>query len=208
MELSVLKYTGETTSKKVSLSLLVFGIEPKDHAIYLDVKQIMSNKRQGTHKTKEKGEITGSTRKLRKQKGSGNARVGSIKSPIFRGGGRIFGPKPRDYGFKLNKKTKTLARKSALSYKAKEQNIIIIEDFSFKAPKTKEYLKMLKDLKMEAAKTLFVFDKSDKNLLLSGRNIQNTKITTADNLNTYDILNASKLIFSEEAIKKIEQKLA
>ncbi|MCP3659552.1 MAG: 50S ribosomal protein L4 [Bacteroidetes bacterium] len=207
MELSVLKYTGEDTKRKIKLNDSIFNIEPKDHSIYLDVKQIMANKRQGTHKSKEKGEITGSTRKLRKQKGTGAARVGSIKSPIFRGGGRIFGPQPRDYGFKLNKKLKILARKSALTYKAKDGKISVLEDFKFDKPKTKEYSSMLKKLSFENSKTLLILGANDKNIFLSSRNLQNSNVTTVDFLNTYDILNAYKVIFSESALKVLEKKL-
>lgn len=207
MELSILKYTGEDTKRKIKLNPSIFAIEPKDHSIYLDVKQILANKRQGTHKSKEKGEIKGSTRKLRKQKGTGGARVGSIKSPIFKGGGRIFGPKPRDYGFKLNKKLKILARKSALTYKAKDKNIMILEDFKFDKPKTKNYVSMLKALSMEDSKTLLILGSLDKNIILSGRNLSNTKVITSDLLNTYDILNAYNLIFNESALQNLEMKL-
>lgn len=208
MKLKVYKHTGEEAGKQVELSDAVFNIEAKDHSVWLDVKQLQANKRQGTHKTKEKGEIVGSTRKLRKQKGTGNARVGSIKSPIFRGGGRIFGPQPRNYGFKLNKKEKQLARKSALTYKAKSKNITILEDFSFKLPKTKDYQKMLQQLKVADQKTLLVLDKTDKNIVLSGRNLPNTQVATADSLNTYDILNANKLLLCEGAIEIITKNLS
>ncbi len=203
MELSVFKYTGEETSKKVTLDPSIFGVDPKNHSIYLDVKRIQAAARQGTHKTKEKGEIIGSTRKLRKQKGTGNARVGSIKSPIFRGGGRIFGPRPRDYSFKLNKKVKAIARKSVLSYKAKANNITILENFDFQDHKTKNYCQMLKVLAVADLKTLLVLEDSKKNILLSGGNIPNARITVVETLNTYDILNANKVIFSEKALEKI-----
>ncbi len=207
MELSVFKHTGEDTKRKIKLNDSIFSIEPKDHSIYLDVRQIMANKRQGTHKSKEKGEITGSTRKLRKQKGTGGARVGSIKSPIFKGGGRIFGPKPRDYSFKLNKKTKILARKSALTYKAKNGNIAVLEDFKLEKSKTKNYVSILKNLSLDNVKSLLVLGSIDKNMFLASRNLQNAKITTIDFLNTYDILDAYKLVFSESALKNLEKKL-
>lgn len=208
MELPVVRYTGENTGKTVKLPAEVFGITPKDHAIYLDVKHILANQRQGTHKTKEKGEITASTRKIKKQKGTGGARAGSIKSPLFRGGGRIFGPKPRDYEFKLNKKVKQLARKSALSYKAIEQNIIVVEDFSFEQPKTKHYVNMLQKLALSDSKTLLVLADNDQNVILSGRNLPRTKVTLVAGLNTYDVLNANKLLLSERALKILEEKLA
>jgi large subunit ribosomal protein L4 len=204
MNVSVVTYTGEDTGRKVSLSKEVYSIEPNDHAIYLDVKQYLANQRQGTHKSKQRAEITGSTRKIKKQKGTGTARAGSIKSPIFRGGGRAFGPEPRDYSFKLNKKLKQLARKSALTYKAKDKSIAILEDFTLEAPKTKEYLKMLEALSLGDKKTLLVLGEANKNVVLSGRNIRNTKIVSADALNTYDVLHADTLILSESSIEKIE----
>ncbi len=207
MNVEVIKINGQDAGRKVSLSKDVFGVEPNDHAIYLDVKQYLANQRQGTHKSKERGDIAGSTRKIKKQKGTGTARAGSIKSPIFRGGGRVFGPRPRDYSFKLNKKLKVVARKSALAYKAKEKAISVIEDFSFDAPKTKSYLAMLADLKMNDKKTLFVLPNADANVVLSGRNIKNTKVTTAEQLNTYDVLNADTLILAEGSIEKIEKTL-
>lgn len=207
MNVSVVKYSGEDTGRKVSLSKEIFGVDPSDHAIYLDVKQFLANQRQGTHKTKERAEITGSTKKIKKQKGTGTARAGSIKSPIFRGGGRAFGPKPRDYSFKLNKKLKEVARRSALTYKAKDKSILVVEDFTFEAPKTKEYLKMLSALAVADKKTLFVLPESNKNVVLSGRNIKNTKVTTADKLTTYDVLNADNLILSEGSIEKIDNLL-
>ncbi|HEY9116984.1 MAG TPA: 50S ribosomal protein L4 [Roseivirga sp.] len=207
MEISVLKNSGEDTGRKVTLSDDIFGIEPNDHAIYLDVKQFLANQRQGTHKSKERNEIAGSTKKIKKQKGTGTARAGSIKSPVFRGGGRVFGPQPRDYSFKLNKKLKTLARKSALAYKAQENNLVVLEDLSFETPKTKEFIKVLNGLSVADKKTLLVLSDSDKNVVLSGRNIQNAKITTADTLNTYDVLNADSLLISESSIEKLENLL-
>lgn len=205
MEVSVVKYSGEDTGRKVTLSDLIFGVEPNDHAIYLDVKQYLANQRQGTHKSKEKAEINKSTRKIKKQKGTGTARAGSAKSPIFRGGGRVFGPRPRNYSFKLNKKVKELARKSALAYKASDNNIAVIEKFSFEAPKTKEYIKLLANLSLDGKKSLFVMAEADRNFVLSSRNLHNTKVTTASQLNTYDVLHADNLIISEEAIEKFEE---
>jgi large subunit ribosomal protein L4 len=207
MEVAVLKYSGEKTSKKVNLSADVFGIEPNDHAIYLDVKSFLANQRQGTHKSKQRNEISGSSKKLKKQKGTGGARAGNIKNPQFKGGGRVFGPVPRDYSFKLNKKVKDLARKSALSYKAKDNSIAVLEDFSFDAPKTKQYLSMLSALSLGDKKTLLILPEANKNVVLSGRNIQNTKITTADQINTYDVMNADNVIFVESSISKIENLL-
>ncbi len=207
MEITVLKSNGEDTGRKVNLSDDIYNIEPNDHVIYLDVKQYLANQRQGTHKAKERAEVSGSTKKIKKQKGTGTARAGSIKSPVFRGGGRAFGPKPRDYGFKLNKKTKVLARKSALSYKAKENSIAILEDFSFDAPKTKEYLKFLSSLSLSDKKTLLVLADSNSNILLSARNIKSAKVTTANQLNTYDLLHADNLLLSEGALEKIENLL-
>ena len=208
MELPVVKYTGEDTAKKAKFAKEVFGITPNDHAIYLAIKQTLANRRQGTHKAKERAEITGSTRKIKKQKGTGTARAGSVKSPLFKGGGCVFGPRPRDYGFKLNKKLKQLARKSALSYKAKEKNITVIEDFSFAFPKTKNYLAMLNSLSLSDKKTLLVLAKPDKNIIRSGRNLKNTKVTTASQLNTYDILHAEKILLSESAIESITKNLS
>lgn len=208
MELPVLQHTGEDTGRKVQLAKEVFGIEPNDHAIYLDVKHILANKRQGTHKAKERAEITGSTRKIKKQKGTGTARAGSIKSPLFKGGGRVFGPRPKDYGFKLNKKVKKLARKSTLSYKAKGQHITILADFSFESPKTKYYLHMLNSLALADQKTLFILSVADKNMLLAGRNLRQTKITIAGQINTYDLLNANRLLISESALASITQNLS
>ncbi len=207
MEIAVLKNSGEDTGRKVSLSDDIFAIEPNDHAIYLDVKQYLANQRQGTHKSKERAEISGSTRKIKKQKGTGTARAGSIKSPVFRGGGRVFGPKPRNYGFKLNKKLKALARKSALAYKAKDNSLMILEDFSFESPKTKEFVNVLNSLSVSDKKTLFVISSEEKNVVLSGRNLQNTKVITADTLSTYDVLNADNLLISESSVEKIENLL-
>lgn len=207
MEIAVLKNSGEDTGRKVKLSDDIFGIEPNDHAIYLDVKQFLANQRQGTHKSKERGEISGSTKKIKRQKGTGTARAGSIKSPIFRGGGRVFGPKPRNYGFKLNKKLKALARKSALTYKAQDKNLMVLEDFSFEAPKTKDFLNVLKSLSVADKKTLFVISNEDKNVAISGRNLQNTKVITADTLSTYDVLNADSLLISESSVEKLENLL-
>ena len=204
MELKVLNKEGKATAKKVKLNAGVFGIEPNDHAIYLDVKQYLANQRQGTHQSRERGEIIGSTRKIKKQKGTGTARAGSIKNPLFRGGGRVFGPRPRNYGFKLNKKVKSLARKSALSYKAKEEGILIMEELTFKTPKTKDFTTILKNLNVVNDRTLFVTSEKDQNTILSTRNLKNTKVITADKLNTYDILNSVKLIISESAVSQIE----
>lgn len=208
MELVVHKINGEVTDKKIQLDDAVFGIEPNDHAIYLDVKQFLANQRQGTHKSKERNEVAGSTRKIKKQKGTGTARAGSIKSPLFVGGGRIFGPKPRDYSFKLNKKLKQLARKSALSYKAKDQEIVIIEDFSFDAPKTKNFIEILNKFNVEGKKNLFVMSGVEHNVVLSSRNIQRTKVVLAASLNTYDILNAKKVFFVESSVNTMHELLA
>jgi large subunit ribosomal protein L4 len=204
MELVVYKINGDKTDRKVVLNDDIFAIEPNDHAIYLDVKQILANKRQGTHKSKERGEITGSTRKIKRQKGTGTARAGSIKSPVFRGGGRIFGPKPRDYSFKLNKKVKRIARKSALSYKAGAENIMIIEDFNFDNPKTKEFLNILKAFQIENKKVLFVAPETQPNIYLSTRNLEKVKYLNAHSINTYDILNANQIILVESSVEKIQ----
>jgi large subunit ribosomal protein L4 len=208
MELVVHKISGEATDRKVSLHDGIFGIEPNDHAIYLDTKLYLANQRQGTHKSKERNEVAGSTRKIKKQKGTGTARAGSIKSPIFRGGGRVFGPQPRDYTFKLNKKVKKLARKSALAYKAKDLQIVILEDFTFDTPKTKNFTQILSSFDLLGAKSLFVMPKADNNVVLSSRNIQRTKVVTAGSLNTFDILNAKKLFVAESSLKTIEEILA
>mmetsp|Transcript_9808 Transcript_9808/g.22613 ORF Transcript_9808/g.22613 Transcript_9808/m.22613 type:complete len:210 (-) Transcript_9808:15586-16215(-) len=207
MEFPVLQYTGENTGRKVQLAQEVFGVRPNDHAIYLDIKHIMANKRQGTHKAKERAEIKGSTRKIRKQKGTGSARAGSIKSPLFKGGGRVFGPRPKDYRFKLNKKVKKLAQRSTLTYKAQEQRIVLLADFSFESPKTRNYLRMLHDLGLIDQKTLLILASADKNLLLASRNLQQTKVITADYINTYDLLAAQCLLISERAVVNIVQNL-
>lgn len=204
MELSVINIKGEDTGKKVTLSEDIFGIEPNEHAIYLDVKQYLANQRQGTHKSKERAEINHSTRKIKRQKGTGGARAGSIKSPVFVGGGRIFGPRPRNYGFKLNKKVKVLARKSAFAAKANGNSISIMEPFTFETPKTKSYLEVLNALSLTGTKTLLILPEVDANVYLSGRNIPKTKITTADMVNTYDLMNADRLLISEPALSVLE----
>lgn len=205
MEVAVLNTSGQETGKTVSLPDEVFGIEPNDHVIYLAVKQYLANQRQGTHKSKERAEIAGSTKKLKRQKGTGTARAGSIKSPVFRGGGRVFGPRPRDYSFKLNKKVKQLARRSALAYKVQEAGITVLENFSMEAPKTKEYLGILKGLQAEGKKTLLVLGSHDYNIYKSASNVKKAKVTTMDSLNTYDILHADQLIFAENAVEKLSQ---
>ena len=205
MDIKVLNKEGKATAKKVSLIKEIFAIEPNDHAIYLDVKQYLANQRQGTHQSRERADIAGSTRKIKKQKGTGTARAGSIKNPLFRGGGRVFGPRPKSYNLKLNKKLKVLARKSALTYKAKEDSILVLDDLSFKTPKTKNFLSVLKNLKIEGDKSLFVTSEKDQNTLLSSRNLKNAKVITADKLNTYDILYSHKLIISENAFDQIEK---
>ena len=208
MELAVYNITGKETGKKVKLNKKVFGAEPNDHAIYLDVKQYLANQRQGTHKAKERGEITGSTRKIKKQKGTGTARAGSIKNPLFRSGGRVFGPKPKDYSFKLNKKVKRVARVSALSHMAKSKNITVLEDFNYDAPKTKQYLDMLNNLNMKGQKTLLVLNEANQNIYLSARNLEKTNVTTAANLNTYQIMNAGNILMVESSVKEIENTLS
>ena len=205
MELSVLNIEGQETGKKVTLDDQIFGIEPSDHAIYLDVKQYLANQRQGTSKTKERSEITGSTRKIKRQKGTGTARAGSIKSPIFRGGGRTFGPRPRNYGFKLNKKVKQLARKSALTYKANEKSIMVVEDFNFEAPKTKEMVALKSNLQITDKKSLFVLPAENNNIYLSSRNLQDVSVVTASELSTYQILNAKAIVLLEGSVAKIEE---
>ena len=205
MEIKILNKEGKATTKKIKLNKNVFAIEPNDHAIYLDVKQYLANQRQGTHQARERGEIIGSTRKIKKQKGTGTARAGSIKNPIFRGGGRTFGPRPKKYGLKLNKKLKVLARKSALSYKAIDRNIMVLEELSLKSPKTKDFISILKNLKVDGDKTLFVTSQKDNNTMLSSRNLSNTKVITAEMLNTYDILHSNKLIISEKAFVHIDK---
>jgi large subunit ribosomal protein L4 len=204
MEVAVYNVSGEKTARKIVLDDGIFGIEPNDHAIYLDVKQFMANKRQGTHSSKEKSQLTGSTRKLKKQKGTGGARAGSIKSPLLKGGARVFGPHPRDYDFKLNKKLKKLARKSALSYKAKDESIMVLEDFTFETPKTKNFTELLKNFKVEGKKTLLVTSSVDMNVLLSSRNLGKVKVIKAADLNTYEILDASCLLITESSVKEIE----
>jgi large subunit ribosomal protein L4 len=204
MELSVLDINGKDTGRKVKLNSEIFGIEPNDHVVYLDVKQYLANQRQGTHKSKQRNEIAGSTRKLKKQKGTGTARAGSIKSPVFRGGGRVFGPQPRDYSFKLNKKVKRLARASALTYKAQENNILVVENFSYDSPKTKLYTQMLTNLNIADKKTLLVLAEENKNVYLSARNLKGSKVSTASNVTTYELMNASKLVLCEGALDKIE----
>lgn len=205
MEVSVLNIKGEDTGKKVVLNDEIFGIEPNDHVIYLAVNQYLAAQRQGTHKSKERSEITGSTRKLIRQKGGGGARRGDIKSPLLRGGGRVFGPRPRDYWFKLNKKVKALARKSALSYKAQQNAIIVVEDFDFEAPKTKQGVALLNNLKVEGKKTLFVLPEVKKNVNLSVRNIQRVEVMTASAVNTYKVMNANVLVMTEGAVKMVDE---
>lgn len=208
MEVNVVNISGKETGAKVQLPDAIFAIVPNDHAIYLDVKQYLANQRQGTHKSKQRNEIAGSTRKLYKQKGTGGARAGSIKSPLFNGGGRIFGPQPRDYSFKLNKKLKSLARKSALSYKAKDNNIVVIEDFNFDSVKTKNYIKLVTDLNVADQKTLLVLPIANNTIYLSSRNLKKTKVVTAAQLNTYDVLNAGKLLLTTETVKTLEEAFA
>jgi 50S ribosomal protein L4, bacterial/organelle len=204
MELAVLNQQGQDTGRKVQLSDEIFGIEPNDNAIYLDVKQYLANQRQGTHKSKERNEIAGSTKKIKKQKGTGTARAGSLKSPIFRGGGRVFGPKPRNYSFKLNKKVKQLARKSALAYKVKENSLSVLENFSFEAPKTKSYLALLNGLALSDKKTLLVLPEGNKNVYLSSRNIPKAKVVNVNDVNTYAVLNADHLVLCEGSVSKLE----
>ena len=204
MEINVLDIKGQETGRKVTLNESIFGIEPNDHVIYLDVKRYLADQRQGTAKAKERSEHKGSTRKLGRQKGGGGARHGDINSPLLRGGGRVFGPKPRDYSFKLNKKVKALARKSALSYKAQENAIIIVEDFSFEAPKTKEFINITKNLKVDGKKVLMVLPGSDKNVYLSARNLQKSEVMIADSINTYKILNADVMVVTENSLKAID----
>jgi large subunit ribosomal protein L4 len=205
MEVEVYNIKGTATANKVVLDDAIFAIEPNDHAIYLDVKQYMANQRQGTHDTLEKSTISGSTRKLHKQKGTGGSRKGSIKSPLFRGGARVFGPHPRDYSFKLNKKLKRLARKSALSYKLKDNHLTILEDFTFETPKTKNFTELLKNFQLTGKKTLLVIAKSEENVLLSSRNLKRVKVVHAADLNTYEILDATQLLITAGSIKEIEK---
>jgi len=204
MKVAVIDINGKNTGRSVELSDAIFGIEPNKHAIYLDVKQYLANKRQGTHKSKERAEIAGSTRKIKKQKGTGTARAGSVKSPLFRGGGRVFGPTPRSYSFKLNKGLKRLARQSALSMKAKQDNLVVMEKFDFEAPKTKDFVKILKTLGIENKKSLFVLDESNKNVYLSSRNLKGVNIVNGSNIATYEILYANKVVLSEECLEEIE----
>ncbi len=205
MEVKVLNTAGNETGRSVVLNETIFGVEPNDHAIYLDVKQFLAAQRQGTHKAKERGEIAGSTKKIKKQKGTGGARAGSIKSPLFRGGGRVFGPRPRNYDFKLNKKVKALARKSALTYKAQGSNIVVLEDFVLEAPKTKEIVAIGNNLKINDKKLIFVLPEQNKNIYLSSRNLEGVSVVTASELTTYQIMNAGKVIFLESSMGKIEE---
>jgi large subunit ribosomal protein L4 len=207
MELNVIDIQGTDTGRKIILNDQIFGIEPNDHAIYLDVKQYMANQRQGTHKSKERGEVAGSTRKIKRQKGTGTARAGMITSPTIVGGGRAFGPRPRNYGFKLNKKIKQLARKSALSYKALENSILVIENFTLEAPKTKKIVAISENLKISDKKSLFVLPEENKTIYLSSRNLQDVSVVTASELTTYQILNAKTLVFLEGSVEKIEEVL-
>ncbi|MFN0254893.1 50S ribosomal protein L4 [Pedobacter ureilyticus] len=208
MEVKVVNISGKETGAKVQLPESVFGVTPNDHAIYLDVKQYLANQRQGTHKSKQRNEIAGSTRKLYKQKGTGGARAGSIKSPLFNGGGRVFGPQPRDYSFKLNKKLKSLARKSALAYKAQDNSIVVLEDFNFDSIKTKNYINLVNALNLSGEKTLLVLPEQNNNIYLSSRNIQKAKVITASDLNTYDVLNAGKLLLTANSLKTLEEAFA
>jgi len=208
MEVNVLNLSGKETGAKVQLPESVFGVKPNDHAIYLDVKQYLANQRQGTHKSKQRNEIAGSTRKLHKQKGTGGARAGSIKSPLFNGGGRVFGPQPRDYSFKLNKKLKQVARKSALSYKAQENNVLVLDNVSFDTVKTKNYVAFVNALNVADEKTLLVLPAYDNNVYLSSRNLKKTKVIAASDLNTYDVLNATKLLLTTDSVKTLEEAFA
>ncbi|BDU23631.1 MULTISPECIES: 50S ribosomal protein L4 [unclassified Flavobacterium] len=208
MEVKVLDFNGKDTGRKVQLSDSVFAIEPNNHAVYLDVKQYLANQRQGTHKAKERAEVTGSTRKIKKQKGTGTARAGSVKNPLFKGGGTVFGPRPRSYSFKLNKGLKRLARKSAFSIKAKESNIVVLEDFNFEAPNTKNFINVLKALGLENKKSLFVLGESNKNVYLSSRNLKASSVVTSSELSTYAILNANNLVLLEGSLELIEENLS
>ncbi|TRX22925.1 50S ribosomal protein L4 [Flavobacterium franklandianum] len=208
MEAKVLDFNGKDTGRKVQLSDSVFGIEPNNHAVYLDVKQYLANQRQGTHKAKERAEVAGSTRKIKKQKGTGTARAGSAKNPLFKGGGTVFGPRPRSYSFKLNKSLKRLARKSAFSIKAKESNIIVLEDFNFETPNTKNFINVLKALELDNKKSLFVLGDSNKNVYLSSRNLKASKVITSSELSTYDILNTNSLVLLEGSLELIEENLS
>ena len=208
MEAKVLDFNGKDTGRIVQLSDSVFGIEPNNHAVYLDVKQYLANQRQGTHKAKERAEVAGSTRKIKKQKGTGTARAGSAKNPLFKGGGTVFGPRPRSYSFKLNKSLKRLARKSAFSIKAKEANIIVLEDFNFETPNTKNFINVLKSLGLEDKKSLFVLGDSNKNVYLSSRNLKASKVISSSELSTYDILNTNSLVLLEGSLELIEENLS
>ena len=208
MEVKVLNFNGKETGRTITLSDAVFAIEPNNHAVYLDVKQYLANQRQGTHKAKERAEVAGSTRKIKKQKGTGTARAGSAKNPLFKGGGTVFGPRPRSYSFKLNKSLKRLARKSAFSIKAKESNIIVVEDFNFETPNTKNFLNVLKDLGLESKKSLIVLGESNKNVYLSSRNLKTAKVVSHLELSTYEILNASSLVLLEGSLEGIEENLS
>lgn len=208
MEVKVINISGKETGAKVQLPDAIFAVEPNDHAIYLDVKQYLANQRQGTHKSKQRNEIAGSTKKLYKQKGTGGARAGSVKSPLFNGGGRVFGPQPRDYSFKLNKKLKSLARKSALTYKAKDNSILVLEPFAFDSIKTKNYAKIVADLKLNDSKSLLVLPAANNNVYLSSRNLKKAKVVTAAELNTYDVLNAGTLLLTTETVKTLEEAFA
>lgn len=203
MELNIVNIKGEDTGRKIELPDSIFAIEPNDHAIYLDVKQYLANNRQGTHKAKERNEVSGSTRKIKKQKGTGTARAGSIKSPVFRGGGRIFGPRPRNYSFKLNKKVKQLARFSALAHKAKNNEILVVEDFSFEAPKTKDFNAIRKSLQLDGKRSLLVLGTENRNVLLSARNLPRTEVSVASGLNTYSIMKAQYLLLTESSVEQI-----
>jgi len=204
MEIAVINHKGQDTGRKVTLSDEIFAIEPNDNAIYLDVKQYLANQRQGTHKSKERNEVAGSTKKIKKQKGTGGARAGSLKAPNFRGGGRVFGPRPRDYSFKLNKKVKQLARKSALAYKVQEKSLLVMEDVNFDAPKTKNYIALLHGLSLADKKTLLVLSEDNKNVFLSSRNLPKAKVVTVDDVNTYQLLHADRLVLCEGSVSKLE----
>jgi len=205
MEIAILNTSGQETGRNVELNSEIYAVEPNDHAIYLDVKQYLANQRQGTHKAKDRGEVSGSTRKLKRQKGTGGARAGSIKSGTIRGGGRIFGPRPRDYSFKLNKKLKELARKSALTYKAQANDIMVLEDFTFESPKTKSFVTLQNNLKISDKKSLLVLSEANKNLYLSSRNLQNVEIVTASDLSTYKIMRAKKIVLVESSVAKMDE---
>ena len=208
MEAKVLDFNGKDTGRKVQLSDSVFAIEPNNHAVYLDVKQYLANQRQGTHKAKERAEVAGSTRKIKKQKGTGTARAGSAKNPLFKGGGTVFGPRPRSYSFKLNKSLKRLARKSAFSIKAKEENLVVVEDFNFETPNTKNFINVLKALELDNKKSLFVLGESNKNVYLSSRNLKASNVVSSSELSTYDILNTNTLVLLEGSLEVIEENLS